>query len=500
MAGEVLPESHTSLTWAPWAGPQHALVKCPVDEIFFGGARGGGKTDGMLGKFAVKAQRYGKDCIGIFFRRTREDLKEAIARSQAIYGPIGATWLEQKNEWRFSNGARLKFEYLARDKDAQNYQGHNYTDVFFEELTNWPDPAPINKLRATLRSGAGVPCQFHATGNPGGPGHQWVKARYIDPAPQGWKVLYEEFKNPFTGDVLTQSRIFIPSKLSDNPALMADPTYVAKLQQSGSEELVKAWLHGDWSVIEGAYFDCWDNQRHVIRPFEVPKDWTRFRSFDWGSARPFSCGWWAIVGDAFEHPDGFLIPRGALVRYREWYGAQKDRDGKTVPNTGLKLTAESIGAGVVERDGGEMFAYSVADPAAFARDGGPSHIERMHNVGAKGWRRADNKRTPTKGHLGGWDQMRARLEGEDDRPMAYCFSTCVDSIRTIPALQHDENKPEDIDTESEDHAADEWRYACMSRPYLRPEKPAEAAIYTLQQPISKLLKQTNPNKPRYGNR
>lgn len=300
-------QSDTLMAWAPFSEPQQSLVRCPVDEIFFGGARGGGKTDAMLGKFALKQKLYGKDAIGVFFRKTREDLKEAIERSKDIYGPLGAVYNEQRKQWTFLSGARLKFEYLERDKDAQNYQGHSYTDLFFEEITNWPSPDPINKLRATLRSGAGVPCQFHATGNPGGPGHQWVKARYIDPAPEGWKILWEEFENPFTGEKVELSRVFIPSKLSDNPTLMADPGYIARLYQSGSKELVRAWLHGDWDVIEGAFFDCWNPQQHVVAPFDIPKEWMRFRSCDWGSAKPFSVGWWAVCPDLFHAPDGHVI-------------------------------------------------------------------------------------------------------------------------------------------------------------------------------------------------
>jgi hypothetical protein len=200
----------------------------------------------MLGKFATKAARYGEHCVGVFFRRSREDLKEAIERSRQIYGLIGAKWSEQKKWWTFPNGARLKFEYLDRDADADNYQGHNYTDVFFEELTHWADPTPVNKLRATLRSATNVPCQFHATGNPGGPGHQWVKARYITPDPFGWKLIWEDFENPFTKEIVRKNRVFIPSKLSDNRYLGSG--YVANLYQSGSKELVRAWLAGDWDV------------------------------------------------------------------------------------------------------------------------------------------------------------------------------------------------------------------------------------------------------------
>ena len=464
------------IVWAPMSRPQQALLTCPADEIFFGGARGGGKTDGMLGKFAYKQERYGADCIGVFFRRTREDLREAIERSRAIYGPLGAEYRESKREWIFRSGARLKFAYLERDADAQNYQGHSYTDLFFEELTNWPSPAPINKLRATLRSAAGVPCQFHATGNPGGPGHTWVKSRYIDPAPEGWRFVEEKSLNPFTGKEIVSRRVFIPSKLTDNPTLMQDPSYVARLQQSGSAELVRAWLEGDWTIVDGAYFDCWDASQHVIRPFEIPIDWPRFVSLDWGSAAPFSVGWWAIVPDWYRtEAEGAWLPRGALVRYREWYGMQPGQ-----PNVGLKLTAEEVGRGIAQRSGDDpKYQYGIVDPAAFAQDGGPSIIERIRlaeratrGPRATTWRRADNRRVGRQGAMGGWDQFRARLIGEDfgepygQRPMAFVFSTCRDFIRTVPALQHDPARPEDIDTKSEDHAADEARYAFMSRPYL----------------------------------
>jgi hypothetical protein len=422
----------------------------------------------MLGKFAVKASRYGEHCVGVFFRRTREDLKEAIERSKQIYGPIGAVWNEQKKWWTFPNGPRLKFEYLDKDADADNYQGHNYTDVFFEELTHWADPTPVNKLRATLRSAVGIPCQFHATGNPGGPGHQWVKARYIDPDPMGWKLQWEDFTNPFTNEVVRKNRVFIPSKLSDNRYLGSG--YVANLYQSGSKELVKAWLTGDWDVIEGAFFDNWDASKHVIRPFTIPEDWARFRSGDWGSAKPFSFGWWAVVGDRFKTPDGVILPRGCLVRYREWYGMQPGK-----PNVGLKMHADKVGEHIAFLEASDpKLVGGVLDPAAFSEDGGPSISQRINAELIKKklvpFRPADNKRVPGRGAMGGWDQVRSRLDGDDDGlPMMVVFNTSTHLIRTLPALQHDPLKAEDVDSDMEDHAPDEARYACMSRPWIRPK-------------------------------
>ena len=334
------------------------------------------------------------------------------------------------------------------------------------------------KLKAVLRSAEGVPCGFRGTANPGGPGHNWVKARYIDPDPTGFKVIRET--DAETGEVL--ERVFIPAKVTDNRHLVdADPGYIARLRQSGPAELVRAWLEGDWDIVIGAYFDCWRTQKHVIRPCELPDYWRRFRSIDWGSARPFSVGWWAIASENFEHPDGAVIPRGALVRYREWYGSRE-------PNVGLKLTAEEVARGIASRQlKGETISYTVADPSMSARDGGPSIAGRMFSELRGSWRKADNRRIARHGAMGGWDQMRARLIGEDGRPMIYCFSTCIDSIRTIPALQHDELRPEDVDTTGEDHAGDDWRYACMSRPYAAPVPKKAEEIKTRQPTFDELI-------------
>lgn len=447
--------------WQPDPGPQTALISCPVFEVFFGGARGGGKTDGVLGEFVAHADEYREHAIGLMVRRTRVELVETIERSKQIYGPLGAKYHEQASMWRFPNGARLRFAHLERDSDADSYQGHSYSRVYVEEIGNFPNPAPIYKLMATLRSGAGVPCAFRATGNPGGAGHQWVKARYIDPAPGGWKIITEQFGG------IPRQRVFIPSRVDDNQHLGGE--YVANLQMAGSAELVRAWLEGDWSVVAGAFFPEFGPQ-HVAPARSLPPDWPRFRSMDWGSARPFSVGWWAISDGSL--PD---FPRGALIRYREWYGW----NGK--PNEGAKLTAEEVGAGIVERDGGERInnGGSVLDPAAFANDGGPSIAERIHAGSNRkvDFRRADNRRIARMGALGGWDQVRARLKGEDGRPMIYFFDACPHAIRTLPALQHDELRPEDVDTEAEDHAPDEIRYACMSRPYLPRGLPKKEPVF-----------------------
>lgn len=445
--------------WSPQPR-QAALIACPVFEVFYGGARGGGKTDGALAEWASHADLHNEHAIGLMVRRTLVQLTETIERSKQLFRPLGAKYHEQDKLWRFPNGARLRFAYLERDSDADGYQGHSYTRVYIEEIGNFPSAVPIMKLMATLRSGAGVPCGFRATGNPGGPGHQWVKARYIDPAPLGWDVITSTFTNPFNGEKVTRDRVYIPSRLQDNQYLGSE--YVANLHMSGNAELVRAWLEGDWSVIAGAFFPEWSSAKHVVRPLELPTDWIRFRAMDWGSAKPFAVYWVAVS-------DGTMpqFPRGALVVYREWYGSSE-------PNVGLRMPANEVGEGIVSRETGDKITYGVLDPAAFASDGGPSIAERLN---ISGFRRADNARTGRLGAMGGWDQLRQRLIGAEGRPMLYVFETCKDLIRTLPALQHDPDRPEDVDTDAEDHGPDAVRYACMSRPWVPENQPAKAPVF-----------------------
>jgi len=167
-----MPDGSDFKPWEPQTGPQTELIRCPVFEVFYGGARGGGKTDGVLGEWLEHADTYGEHAIGLMIRRTLKQLRETIARSKQIYRGIG-DFNETDKEWTFRNGARLVFAYLERDADADNYQGHSYTRVYVEEIGNFPSPAPIMKLMATLRSGArGPPVGEGPLHRPGATGPQ----------------------------------------------------------------------------------------------------------------------------------------------------------------------------------------------------------------------------------------------------------------------------------------------------------------------------------------
>lgn len=431
--------------WSPQPGPQaEAIAATWCDELFFGGARGGGKSDFILGDYLQDVGKYGHNWQGILFRKSYPELSGLILRSHSIFGPTGAEWKEGKHQWQWPNGAILRFRHLESDNDAQNYQGHQYPWIGFDELGNWATPTAYKMLFACRRwAEADVPTKrIRSTGNPGGVGHQWIQSMFIDIGPKG----YEPHKDDSTG----WWRMYIPSRVTDNRILLRnDPGYVDSLRGVGSPELVRAWLEGDWNAIAGAYFAEFSIDKHVIAPFEIPEWWLRFRAFDWGYSAPYCCLWFAVS-------DGSMpgLPVGALVVYRELYGASE-------PNVGIRQDVKEVAEAIRSHEmPGETISWSVADPAIFKHDGGPSIAEEFTRSGIV-FTPADNVR------IAGWQQVRRRLIGNDGVPMAKLFSTCKHLIRTLPALQHDTKKPEDLDTNGEDHAADTFRYGCMSRPYHR---------------------------------
>ena len=452
-------------------------------EVLFGGAAGGGKSHLMR----VAAIVWCASIAGLqvyLFRRVRDDLIKNHVEGPKGFRALLAPWTHANwcrlsgNEIRFWNGSRIYLCHCQDERDIYKYQGAEMHVLLIDELTHFTETM-YRFLRNRVRM---VGIKDNLTGdqvgkfprvlcgaNPGNIGHLWVKRTFVD----GVEPLAIRHA---TGDG-GMLRQYIPARLEDNPSMARDdPGYEARLEGLGSKSLVAAMRWGDWDVIEGAFFDCWDVRRHVLPPFPIPDDWTRFRSGDWGSASPFSIGWWAVVTDSHSVPNSaggmVTLPRGAIIRYREDYGASG-------PGKGLKLTAEQVAARIIERERHDpKLQTGVLDPNTWSADGGPAIAERINlQLSAArmvSFRKADNARVARGGShdrggpMGGWDQMRSRMIGDDTTPMIFCFSTCVDSIRTIPTLQHDPMRAEDLDTSQEDHCADEWRYACMSRPWARP--------------------------------
>lgn len=426
------------MSWRPQDGPQAAAIDArAINELFFGGARGGGKTNYLLGDYLQDVGEFERHWQGILIRRTYPELQEVIRQSHEMYPQEGGVWHEQAKEWRWGNGACLRMRYLESMADVTRYQGHQFCWIGGDEITNWAEADAYKMLFACLRwSEAEIPFKrIRCTGNPGGAGHQWVKERFVDEFPLGFEVITE----PGT----SWKRVYIPARVTDNRILLErDPGYIERLRLVGSAELVRMWLEGDWNVVAGAYFSEFGT-RHIIEPFTIPKHWPRHFGFDWGFTSPF-CGLWAGVSSGKDDSGKELpYPKGSLVFYREAYGRQ-------LPNP-------EIGRLLRELTGTEELTQRVADPSIFKEDGGPPISEQIYNFG-KGFllTPADNTR------IAGWSQIRQRLAPEI--PYLYIFHTCRNLIEQLHTLQHDPKKPEDLDTTMTDHAADSCRYICMSRP------------------------------------
>lgn len=444
-----------SAIWTPQPRQREFLCRWE-DEGLYGGAAGGGKSDAMV--MEATRQVHIPHYKGLILRKTYPQLTELIDKSLKYYTAAfpGARYNDSKHTWYFPSGARILFGSMQHSKDKTNYQGKAYDFIAFDELTHFTYEEYIYLVSRNRPNGPGTRCYMRATANPGGIGHGWVKERFITAA-EPMKTIWERVPVPDENGKITMrymSRIFVPSSVYDNKILLQnDPMYLTRLASLPEAER-KALLLGDWDSYSGQYFTEWrddpahyDDRRytHVIEPFEIPSGWKIYRSFDWGYNKPFSCGWWAVDYD------------GVVYRILELYGCTQ------TPNTGVRWTAERV-FGEIHRIECEhpwlrgKNILGVADPAIFASDGGVS-IAEVGQRSAVYFQPGDHQRIP------GWMQMHHRLAfDENGYPMMYVFKNCKAFIRTVPTLIYDEHKVEDLNTEGEDHVADEARYFCMMRP------------------------------------
>lgn len=487
---DALRESYFS-TWhqVPHAGPQTALMFSGADEIFFGGARGGGKSFGFMLHFLDHALTWGRLARGVIFRRQFVDLEDLIRDSWEVFAPLGGKFFAGggRPSWELPNGAVLRFRYLKRERDAVNYQGQAFTRIYIEEAGTYGTPKALDLLRGCLRSAHGVPCQILLNANPGGAGHNWLKSRYIDPAPPNTMITEEiEIRQ---GEFVPWSRIFIPAKLADNPPLNT-PQYIASLKLAGPKYLVDAWLDGNWDIVAGGMLDDilspTNRERIIIEPFEIPDQWPIYRALDWGSAKPFSVGWWAISNGAAVYDGDKLVgkwPAKSLFRVAEWYGSSRDPDN---PNEGVRLLAADVAKGIKIREK-RMFPDrkvlpGPADSAIYVSDGVARSIaDEMRDPDGDATNTGVTFVPSDKGagsRKSGWEALRRVLSNSaptDDngkpvlpeKPGMWIFNTCRDWVRTMTVLPR--NTPEsgldveDVDTDSEDHIADETRYMLTTK-------------------------------------
>ena len=408
--------------------------------IAYGGARGGGKSWAVRVNALLLSARHPGICQMII-RRSYPELYANHIKPFLQLLPVGTySYNDTKKEIRLPNGSRIIFRYCANDKDLLNFQGTECDVMYIDEATQLTEEQ-FRVLSACVRGTDGdIPKRCYITCNPGGVGHHWVKRLFID-RQYGSGERGEEYS-------------FIQAGVRDNKALMeAQPDYVRQLEALPGK-LREAWLEGAWDVHMGQFFeDFYDRGEHyqdrkwshVIEPFEIPADWRVYRSFDWGYNRPFSCGWWAVDQD------------GVVYRILEMYGCTGN------PNEGVRWTPDRVFSEIARTEQEHRWLRGrhiggVADPAIWDAETGESIADCAARHGIY-FTKGDHARIP------GWLQLHYRLAFDDEGyPMMYVFKNCRAFIRTLPLLQFDEQRVEDLDSSGEDHVADETRYFLMSRP------------------------------------
>ena len=425
------------LTIDPPNEKQRQFLTCKKKYVAFGGARGGGKSWAVRTKAKLLALRYAGIRL-LILRRTLPELESNHIRFLRAELQGAAAYNAAARRFTFPGGSVIDFGYCAADGDLARYQGAEYDVIFLDEATQLKEDW-MRRLAACVRGVNSFPKRMYFTCNPGGPGHGYIKRLFID-------RRFNRFENP-------DDYQFIPAKVTDNTALLrAQPDYLNQLRALPAR-LRRAWLEGRWDIFQGQVFqeftddpDHYADRRwtHVIEPFDIPRSWNVYRSYDFGYAKPFSVGWWAVDYD------------GCIYRILELYGCTD------TPDEGVRWSPDRQFAEIRRIEDTHPWLKGrdirgVADPAIWDASRGESIYETALKYRIY-FQRGDNRRIP------GWMQMHYRMSFDSEGyPQLYVFRNCKAFLRTVPALVYSDAAPEDVDTTQEDHVADEARYFCMSR-------------------------------------
>lgn len=460
------------IAWSPQPGSQEAFLNCPIFEKLYEGERGPGKTDTLLMDFAKNVGKgFGADWKGVLFRKTYKQLEDVISKSEKWYKKIfpGAYFNRSlsKYYWVFPDGEKLYFRTFEKPSDYWNYHGHAYPWIGWEELTLWSDPKCYLSMFSCSRStNPLISNTIASTTNPYGVGHNWVKSRWRLPIKKG-NIVGKVIRDSYVDGTLEEPRVAVHGTLQENKVLLhADPKYINRLKSAARNKAeLEAWLYGSWDIVSGGMFDdiWYDNKdKIVIKPFDIPKNWIITRSFDWGSSKPFSVGWWAESDGSdviLKNGKRMSTIPGDIFRIFEWYGCVQGSE-----NEGLNMLATDIAKGIIQREKNMGIHgrahYGVADGSIFDETNG-NCIARDFEINGIFWDRAN--KSPGSRTLG-WHELRKRLTNSHngDKPREnkglFIFDTCNHWLRTVPVLPRSDKDPDDVNTEAEDHIADETRY------------------------------------------
>lgn len=531
--GVNLPDN-IKVVWEPLKGriingkysmsSQELVLTCPCDTIFMSSSRASGKTEVSLIKFCLPiGMGYGSYYRGVYIDAHYKDLSDVIARSKRlfpmIYGKKARFYSSKGDEkWVWDTGEELLFRQGETEDDYNSFHGQEYAVILYNELSKNASPDFFDKMRTTNRTSFN-PLEhpyyidqkywdkYHIekrvqpdypnavkkflpplrpkiiiTTNPSGAGKQWVKERFVDPAPAG-KIVRTELEafNPQTqkNEKMVKTQVHIFSSYKENTHL--SPEYVLELESIQDPELRRAWLYGDWNASygDGMFNDIFRNKYHVVSRFKIPASWHIYCGFDWGWSKPFATLWLAVSdGSDITTETGKTIQtvRGDIFVVNEYYGCVQGK-----PNTGLCMLASKVSQNIIEREVNwgyqKQLVASIADSAIFSKEDDHCIADEMRkpvNVNGKmfagkNWIGANKK---SGSRAVGWNLIKQRLQNsvpEVDEQTGFTLPRekaglfvcdhCRSFLRTFPNLERDPKKDCDIDTDAEDHIADALRYA-----------------------------------------
>jgi hypothetical protein len=495
-----------NVIWKPLPGSQSLALSCPCNHILFEGSRGPGKTDAQIMKYRrYVGQGYGQYWRGVIFEKTYKALDDVISKANKWFPKFndGAKFLRANSalKWVWPTGEELLFRVLEKESEYDKYHGHEYPFIGWNELTKWPTSACYDKMMSCNRSSflpeehtpkgkdgkfntpdgkllPEIPLMVFSTTNPHGVGHNWVKRRFINPAePGNVKRISTKVFNPRTQQeetiVKTQVRLF--GSYKENKYL--SPEYIAELVNDPDPNRREAWLNGNWDITAGGAFDdLWKRSVHVIPRFPIPKEWSLTRSLDWGSTHPYSVGWWAKSnGEEVKMPNGKkrCFPKGTLIRFAENYGAKLVNGEQFGHNQGRKLGARKLAIEIKEGEKNLKLMGWVDEKAKIKPGPADNQISDVNEDESDSieklmaekpaqitWTKSDKKAGSRKN---GFELFRNALERslDGEGPGLYVMEHCKAFIETVPGLPRDEDDPDDVDTNAEDHVYDETRYMIL---------------------------------------
>lgn len=445
MALSIWKFSMAKILWAPQAGPQRAFLRCPYEEVLYGGSAGGGKSDALCGDFISGVEQYGSAWHGLIARRSFPMLAEIEKRLLEILSPhYGASsYKKSERTWylKTSKGtSTLKLASIDDDMKVIDHQGQQYSWIGLDEATQWPTDHVLEYLITRTRSPKGSPTYIRLTANPGGVGHAWVKDRFrVSDIPD--MTPFKVTGRPREGDegaTREVTRVFIPARVTDNKILMMnDPTYIDKLNNIADPVLRKALFEGDWNIVAGAAFPEFSLQHHVCTPFEIPQGSRVIRMMDWGFVKPYCCLWQYVNYD------------GRTYIIRELYGqGRKTGEGSRENPEDVWLKIRDI-----EQSMGWNVVQAYLDPQCWAETGQPSDYTMLGGGKARWqpWPKGPQSRRHHK------QLVHEMLKVVNDESRTQIFDTCPNLIRTLGTLPVDPRNPEVVDTNAEDHAYDAFR-------------------------------------------